>query len=110
MYIESNMKVELNIKDRLVLVSILPAQGKMADLVEVIDLIRLIRLTDTEKAEIGYKENEGRVLWDITKETPREFEVNFEQLRIIKESIKKMDDEGKIDLSILNTCLKFSKL
>lgn len=104
------MKVELSIKDRLVLVSILPVQGKMVDLVEVMDLIRLIRLTDTEKAEIGYKESERRVLWDITKETPREFEINFEQLRIIKESIKKMDDEGKIDLSTLNTCLKFSKL
>lgn len=104
------MKVELSIKDRLVLVSILPVQGKMVDLVEVMDLIRLIRLTDAEKAEIEYKESEGRVLWDITKETPREFEINFEQLRIIKESIKKMDDEGKIDLSILNTCLKFSKL
>lgn len=104
------MKVELSIKDRLVLVSILPVQGKMVDLVEVMDLIRLIRLTDTEKAEIEYKESEGRALWDITKETPREFEINFEQLRIIKESIKKMDDEGKIDLSILNTCLKFSKL
>lgn len=104
------MKVELNIKDRLVLVSILPAQGKMADLVEIIDLIRLIKLTDDEKIEIGYKESEGRVLWDVTKETPREFEINFEQLRIVKESIKKMDDEGKIDLSILNTCLKFSKL
>lgn len=104
------MKVELSIKDRLVLVSILPVQGKMVDLVEVMDLIRLIRLTDTEKAEIGYKESEGRVLWDIAKETPREFEINFEQLRIIKESIKKMDDEGKIDLSTLNTCLKFSKL
>lgn len=110
MYIKNNMKVELNIKDRLVLVSILPAQGKMTDLVEVIDLIKLIRLTDTEKAEIGYKENEGRIFWDVTKETPREFEINFEQLRIVKESIKKLDDEGKVDLSILNTCLKFSKL
>jgi hypothetical protein len=104
------MTVELNVKDRLVLVSILPVQGKMTDLVEVIDLIRLIKLTDDEKTEIGYTEKEGRIFWDITKENPREFEINFEQLRIIKESIKKMDDEGKIDLSILNTCLKFSKL
>lgn len=110
MYIKSNMTVELNVKDRLVLVSILPVQGKMTDLVEVIDLIRLIKLTDDEKTEIGYTEKEGRIFWDITKEAPREFEINFEQLRIIKESIKKMDDEGKIDLSILNTCLKFSKL
>lgn len=110
MYIKSNMTVELNVKDRLVLVSILPVQGKMTDLVEVIDLIRLIKLTDDEKTEIGYTEKEDRIFWDITKETPREFEINFEQLRIIKESIKKMDDEGKIDLSILNTCLKFSKL
>lgn len=110
MYIKSNMTVELNVKDRLVLVSILPVQGKMTDLVEVIDLIRLVKLTDDEKTEIGYTEKEGRIFWDITKETPREFEINFEQLRIIKESIKKMDDEGKIDLSILNTCLKFSKL
>ncbi len=107
---KNNMEVNLNVKDRLTLITILPTQGKITELVEVMDLVRLIRLTEEEKSEINYKEVDGRVLWDATKEAPRDFNISFEQVKIIKDSVKKLDDDGKVNLAILDTCLKFSKL
>lgn len=104
------MEISLNVKDRLTLIAILPTTGRMTDLVEVLELIKLLRFTEEEKQEIGYKEADGKILWDISKEKPRSIDINFEQLRIVKDKIKELDEGGKIDLNTLDTCLKFSKL
>lgn len=104
------MNIALNVKDRLTLIAILPTTGKMTDLVEVLGLIKLLKFTEEEKQEIDYKEADGKILWNISKESPRDVDINFEQLRIIKDKIKELDDAGKIDLNTLDTCLKFSKL
>lgn len=104
------MKIEVSVKDRLTIIALLPSSGKMTDLVEVIDLVKLIKFTEEEKAEMDYKEVNGRITWNPAKEITKEIEINFEQLRIIKEQIKKLDKEEKIDLSTLDTCLRFSKL
>ena len=104
------MKIELNVKDRLTLVTILPSQGKMTDLVEVLELIKLIKFSDEERDIIKYTEQDGRIMWDTSKDIPKEIDINYEQLRIVKDVITKLDNEGKISFSILDTCLKFNKL
>lgn len=106
----NNMEISLNVKDRLTLIAILPTTGKMTDLVEVLELIKLLKFSDEERAEIGYREEDGKILWNIVKERSKDVNINFEQLRIIKEKIKELDESGKIDLNMLDTCLKFSKL
>lgn len=100
----------MSIKDRLTIMALLPSSGKMTDLVEIIDLVKLIKFTEEEKTQIEYKEVDGRIMWNPTKEVIKEIEINFEQLRIIKEQIQKLDKEEKINLNTLDTCLKFSKL
>ena len=70
------MEVNLNVKDRLTLITILPTQGKITELVEVMDLVRLIRLTEEEKSEINNKEEDGRVIWDHNKEAQRNFNIS----------------------------------
>lgn len=104
------MDISLNVKDRLTLISILPTTGKMTDLVEVLELIKVLKFTEGEKEEICYREEGGKILWNILKEKPRDININFEQLRIIKDKIKELDEGGKIDINMLDTCLKFSKL
>ena len=46
----------------------------------------------------------------LVRKNQGEFDINFEQLRIIKDRISELDKESKIDLGTLDTCLKFSKL
>lgn len=50
------MKIEVSVRDRLTIIALLPSSGKMTDLVEVIDLVKLIKFTEEEKAEMDYKE------------------------------------------------------
>lgn len=104
------MEISLNVKDRLTLIAILPTTGRMTDLVEVLELIKLLRFSDEERAEIEYREESSKILWNIANEKGKDININFEQLRIIKEKIKELDESGKIDLNMLDTCLKFSKL
>lgn len=104
------MDISLNVKDRLTLISILPTTGKMTDLVEVLELIKVLKFTEEEKEKICYREEGGKILWNVLKEKPRDININFEQLRIIKDKIKELDEGGKIDINMLDTCLKFSKL
>ncbi len=104
------MEVQLNVLDRLTLVSILPTTGRLQELVEVLDIVKLVKFNEEEKKSIGYKEVDGKVSWDPSKEVLKPYEFTFEHIKVIKDAINKLDEEGKITLNILDTCLKFSKL
>lgn len=104
------MEVQLNVLDRLTLVSILPTTGRLQELVEVLDIVKLVKFNEEEKKSIGYKEVDGKVSWDPSKEVLKTCEFTFEHIKVIKDAINKLDEEGKITLNILDTCLKFSKL
>lgn len=104
------MKIKLNTLDRLTLVYILPTTGSIQELVEVMDIVRLVKFTEDEKKAINYKEDNGRITWDVNSDVGKEIEFTFEQLKVIKDTISSLDKDGKITLNILDTCLKFSKL
>ena len=104
------MKIGLTAKDRMAIIAILPTQGKLTDLVEILELIKTIKFTKEETESLNLKTEDGKVTWDVTTEEDKEFEITFEQIKIIKDVIKKLDDENNIDISIVDTCLKFSKL
>ena len=104
------MKLNLSVRDRLTVIALLPNTGKMTDLVEIMELLKILKFSDEERAKLNYREDNGKIYWDVSKEESREFDINFEQLRIIKDRISELDKESKIDLGTLDTCLKFSKL
>lgn len=104
------MVVNLNIKDRLTIISILPTSGKIIELVEVMEIVKMIKFSEGEKQEVKYKEDNGKVYWDPLLDVGKDFEFTYEQIGVIKGAIKKLDEEDKVTLSILDTCLKFNKL
>lgn len=104
------MVINLNIKDRLTLISILPTSGKIVELVEVMEIVKMIKFSEEERQRVKYKEDNGRVYWDPSLDIGRDFEFTYEQVGIIKDAVKKLDEEDKVTLSTLDTCLKFSKL
>lgn len=104
------MEIQLNVSDRLTLVSILPTTGKLQELVEVLDIVKLVKFSEEEKKLIGYKEEGGKISWDPSKEVVKTFEFTFEHIKVIKDAVNKLDEEGKVNLSTFGTCLKFSKL
>lgn len=104
------MTVNLNVKDRLVVIALLPANGKLTEMVDVMDLVKKIKFSEEERKDIEYNEKDGKIQWNLDKDTGRDFDISIDQIKIIQNSIKKLDEEGKIDLYLLDTCLKFSKL
>lgn len=87
------MKIELNIKDRLAIINMLPSTGKLTYLVEVLDLIKLIKFTQEENDKYSIKSDGNRIIWNIELDSNKEFDLNIEQINIIKDQIKKLDNE-----------------
>ena len=104
------MNIELNVKDRLVVISMLKPTGSLLDMVVAFDIVKKLRFTEEEKREIGYREEGGKIMWDYSAERSREFQLTYDEIKIIKEAVNTLDEEKKIDFNNLETCLKFSKL
>lgn len=104
------MEINLNVVDRLTIISILPSSGKLVDLVEIFDLVKKLKFSDEEKIKLEMVANKEKVMWNLEKDIERKFEISFEQLRIVKDKIKELDEKGLINIASLETCLKFNKL
>lgn len=104
------MKIDLNVKDRLAIISILPTQGSITDLVEVMEIIKKIKFSEQEKQDLSFSEDNGKITWDMSLEKANSFDLSFEQVRLIKQTIDKLNEANKIDINILDTCLKFRSI
>ena len=64
--------MELSIKDRLYLPTFLPAKGNFKDFNLKKEIMRKIAISDDERKEINFRENQedNRLEWDVEKETP----------------------------------------
>ena len=57
------------IKDRLILLQILPTYGSLSEMVDVMDLAKELKLNDKEKQQINYNDKiNNQILWDISKD------------------------------------------
>ena len=78
--------MELNIKDRLYIPVILPKEGTFKDFNTKKEILRKIEISAGEREAVGLHENEenGRIEWDIEKDTP---------LAYLKQACEKISDE-----------------
>lgn len=72
------MKIDLNVKDRLAIISILPTQGSITDLVEVMEIIKKIKFSEQEKQDLSFSEDNGKITWDMSLEKDNSFDLSFE--------------------------------
>lgn len=102
--------MKLNIKDRLVILNLLPNQGSILELTEAINIANQIKLSDEEKEAIDYKVNGNNVYWDINKNIEIDADLNQDQITLLKNKVKELDSKKVITIDILNTCLKINNL
>jgi hypothetical protein len=62
----------LTIKDRLMIINMLPSEGSLSDMTEIYDLVRELRIEDVEKDYINYREENGSIKWDADKAEDKE--------------------------------------
>lgn len=93
--------MKLDIKNRLLLIGMLPQQGSLSEMVDIYDLVRDLKLSDEEKGAISYIENDNYVKWDFDKDPNKDINISSSQMKIIKKTIDKLDKENKITLEII---------
>lgn len=96
----------LTIKDRLMLIGMLPSEGNLSDMTEIYDLVRALRIEDPEKNYINYREENGSIVWDADKAKTKEITLTSAQKRIINDTINKLDKNNQIGLNQIETIMK----
>lgn len=103
--------MDLNIKNRLILLQILPTKGNLSDMVEVMDLAKQLKLTDSEKELIEYTEdNNHNFYWNETRDFNKKIELNSDKIKILKSTIDTMDKDNNIPLFMVDLAIQIKNL
>nr|DAT16773.1 MAG TPA: hypothetical protein [Caudoviricetes sp.] len=80
-------------------------------MVEVMDLAKQLKLSDKEKELINYKiDDSDNIYWDSNKDFEKDFELNSDKIKILKETINKLDSEKEIPLVLVDLALEIKNL
>lgn len=99
------------IKERLILLQILPTQGSLSEMVDVMDLAKQLKLSDDEKKNADYKENtDGRITWKTENEPNKKFNLTNDQIALLKKVITDLDKQHKININMVDLAVKIQKM
>lgn len=96
----------LSIKERLILPSIFPKESDIMTMTIVEDINSKIKLSQSELTDINFKTENNSYIWD--KELEFEVTLSDAEVKVIKESLKKLDEEKKITSDVLSIYKKFN--
>ena len=87
--------MELSIKDRLYLPTFLPAKGNFKDFNLKKEILRKIAISDDERKEINFRENQedNRLEWDVEKETSLIVDFSKDEMEYLRRACEKISDE-----------------
>lgn len=105
--------MKLDVRERLVLLSVLPAEGNFVTL----KVVRKLResLSFSEEEIKGYKfvygvnqeTNQNQVTWDNSIEQSKSIEIGTQAKTIIQDALKKLDEQEKLRDEHFTLCVKF---
>jgi hypothetical protein len=102
--------MKLYVKERLAMLQMLPENGSLSEMVDVMEIVKKIRITQEERTKIEYKETSGSIVWNISKDEGLDVDFTFEEISVLKDAVSRMDREKKINMSILDVCLRIKNL
>lgn len=102
--------MKLTVKDRIILQQILPQQASLKEIGNIIECSGLLDLTDKEKTEFGYKEENGSITWNPDMNTVREIKLKHDHVTVLKDAIQKLDENGQVTIQQYETFLKVNKV
>ena len=103
---ESGTKKKLSIKDRLVIVELLPVQGNIIDLTISKDIRQKAELGQMESTKIDLKIEGTSFVWDEKKAKDKTIEFTNAELELLKSQINELDKQKTIKPNMLSLCLK----
>lgn len=102
--------MKLNVKERLAILQMLPECGSITEMVDMMEIVKKVRITSEEKDEINYKEAGNVITWDMSKDLGIDIEFKHDEVNILKLAVKKLDEEKRVNMSNLDICLKINNL
>lgn len=97
--------MKLNVLERITLMQILPQEGTYASYKIFTDLRAQLSFNEEEYKRFGMHETQGQITWQ--KSEDRDFLFGEKAISIIQESLKKLDEAGKITLQTSTLYEKF---
>jgi len=88
--------MKLDVRERLVLLSILPAEGNFVTLKVVRKLKDNLSFSEEEIKQYKFVQGEGTVTWDNSVEQDKMTEIGTQAKIIIQDALKKLDGENKL--------------
>jgi hypothetical protein len=101
----------LTVKERLLLLSALPAQGNYLTMKVIADLHARLGLSEQDFKTYEIKVNDkGGATWNAEKDKGVEMEIGAEADRIICESLRKVDAQNQVTTDFFSLFDKFNPL
>ncbi len=91
----------LSVKERLVLLNILPAQESYENMLIVRDLKGELGFSEADHEEIGLVEKDGDVTWDDEKETSKEVSIGPVAYKLIQQAFRKLDSDKLVSVDLI---------
>ena len=90
--------MQLSVMDRLTLLNVLPQQGNIKTLRSLRKLREQLAFTEKENKdlEVVYNEDEGKIYWNMSKESPIDVEVGEVMRELISGELLKIDAKNEL--------------
>lgn len=99
--------MELGVKDRLMLLGMLPAEGNFITLKLVRQLRESLSFTEEEIKTFKIEEDGNSVRWDDKAEVPKDMAIGEKATDVIVNALKRREQEGKLPIDALDLYTKF---
>ena len=91
--------MELNIKQRLMLLNVVPVDGvRMTDLRIARELQLKLSFTEEEQARFGFVQDDQRLTWNQDEDVPVDIKIGPRAHVLIQDALKKLDEDKKLTL------------
>lgn len=102
--------MKLDLKDRIILMNVLPAQGTIKEIANVIECNKLLAITEAESKDYGYHNDGQQATWNPDIDTTKEIKLKHEHVSLLKKEIERLDSEEKVNRGQYETFVKIQKL
>ena len=100
----------LNVKERIVLLWILPVESDSDTLRIVRKLRSILNFTPAEQSELGFRSEANRVQWNTAAEVDVDIPLDAKAVGLIMETFKGLDKDKKLTLDSLAVYERFLAL
>jgi len=99
--------MKLGIKERILLLNLLPAQGDFTTMKAIQNLRDGLIFTEDEVGRFGIKQDDQRIIWDVAVDEDVEIVIGPVGNTVVIDALKKLDEEKRLIADHLELWEKF---